>query len=724
MRYPAAILPAVGLVVAGVAAAIISLSLFICRRRRLRTDEGTGRSAPTSRRVPPPILGIAVSIFTCASEPINLTLDDPEQPLLGGEDLPALGSWNADCIPFLANESTGDEPPQSTSISIADQAPSSDFMPAAVLRGRNSPRAGQNAGADPPRRQPPPLDRIGMALLIDEARTLEKNSKAFDVPLLQRAAAKYQEAASNIESFVEQQERRSGCDESAMKDLLEKSSMYAKQGEELYAQASSLTSIPLEEDLDPEEFAGSRDSESGTLPPAGGEVQVTVKFRGAVPYSKTHVRQHDRQRVSCESLDDIPDLALEIDVPAWWSDSESLAHETPESVTLLDQDLVNNHEGKSECLDFAGYCQDEYDEYPSGLESISSDASFHYQEFFGGEPPQKKSKGETIEVDEPITGQLADCDSEPAAVMQDESDLESNTNGLSESAVLLAQESTRGKPRPLKSGWELDYDRKMEPTDDDVLCGRGGHANRHPGNVLLRKDALELLPAYISSSDKTQMSVELMESVTNKGHHFLGKGQDNMWYRVIDPRNKVRQIFTGLAKVPRNAAPSPNNSNQAKSEESEVASPRSVAVGCQDIDQILDHQAAEGLDDTILIDELPNCQPHAIDGTSRLVMDESCPIEYTDGDVLFGKGGKINKHPGNVRFRQKAEELSERYESCSKENKKVVALELVDSVTSEGNFFLAMGPGRQWYPVVNEAAPRTKASQLFREIREARRNNQ
>ena len=386
---------------------------------------------------------------------------------------------------------------------------------------------------------------------------------------------------------------------------------------------------------------------------------------------------------------------------------------------------MNNHEQTSECLDFAGYCQDEDGSENPTWNRYSDASSFHYREIFGGEPPRKKSKGETIEMDEPIAGQLADYDSEPAAVMQDESDLESNSNGLSESAVLLAQESTRGKPRPLKSGWELDYDRKMEPTDDDVLCGRGGHANTHPGNVLLRKDALELLSDYKSRSNegKYQMSVELMESVINKGHHFLGKGQDKMWYRVIDPRIKVRQIFTELANGPRNAAPSPNNSNQAKSEQSEVASPRSVAVGCQDIDPILYHQAAEGLDDTILIDELTNCQPPAIDGTRRLVIDESCPIEYTDGDVLFGKGGKINKHPGNVRFRQKAEELSERYESCSKENKKVVALELVDSVTSEGNFFLAMGPGGQWYPVVNEAAPRTKASQLFRDIRDEKKQN-
>jgi hypothetical protein len=70
----------------------------------------------------------------------------------------------------------------------------------------------------------------------------------------------------------------------------------------------------------------------------------------------------------------------------------------------------------------------------------------------------------------------------------------------------------------------------------------------------------------------------LMETVTEE-YHFLKKGQDGHWYRVLNPRKKASQVF-------RDAAPSPSSANQAKSEVREVASPRSVSVGWQDIDPI------------------------------------------------------------------------------------------------------------------------------------------
>jgi hypothetical protein len=35
-------------------------------------------------------------------------------------------------------------------------------------------------------------------------------------------------------------------------------------------------------------------------------------------------------------------------------------------------------------------------------------------------------------------------------------------------------------------------------------------------------------------------------------------------------------------------------------------------------------------------------------------VDFSTPIEPVEDDILFGRGGDINKHPGNVRFREKA----------------------------------------------------------------------
>ena len=98
------------------------------------------------------------------------------------------------------------------------------------------------------------------------------------------------------------------------------------------------------------------------------------------------------------------------------------------------------------------------------------------------------------------------------------------------------------------------------------------------------------------------------------------------------------------------------------------------------------------------------------------MIDLSCPIEYTDDDVLFGKGERIKNHPGNINFRQEAKKLLERYESFPDKNKKMVAYELVDSVTNQGNFYLHVGPGDMWYPVINDA-PREKASQLFRDAR-------
>ena len=42
----------------------------------------------------------------------------------------------------------------------------------------------------------------------------------------------------------------------------------------------------------------------------------------------------------------------------------------------------------------------------------------------------------------------------------------------------------------------------------------------------------------------------------------------------------------------------------------------------------------------------------------------STPIEPTKGDILFGRGGDVNKHPGNIRFREKARELAPSYEAC------------------------------------------------------------
>jgi len=75
----------------------------------------------------------------------------------------------------------------------------------------------------------------------------------------------------------------------------------------------------------------------------------------------------------------------------------------------------------------------------------------------------------------------------------------------------------------------------VEPADNDVLCGRGGFTNNHPGNVRFREKALEFRPWYEQSSkeEKQRIADLLVESVKSQGHRFLGRGGGGLWHEVV-----------------------------------------------------------------------------------------------------------------------------------------------------------------------------------------------
>ncbi|KAL3826420.1 hypothetical protein ACHAXA_011229 [Cyclostephanos tholiformis] len=106
----------------------------------------------------------------------------------------------------------------------------------------------------------------------------------------------------------------------------------------------------------------------------------------------------------------------------------------------------------------------------------------------------------------------------------------------------------------------------------------------------------------------------------------------------------------------------------------------------------------------------------------KRILDESRAIEPTDDDILLGRGGFTIVHPGNIRFREKALELSPWYESCSKEEKYHVSNVLINSIKGEGRRFLERGSNGLWYEVIGNGV-RKKASQLMREpyIKESKR---
>ena len=89
-------------------------------------------------------------------------------------------------------------------------------------------------------------------------------------------------------------------------------------------------------------------------------------------------------------------------------------------------------------------------------------------------------------------------------------------------------------------------------------------------------------------------------------------------------------------------------------------------------------------------------------------------VEPTDLDILGGRGGKSNHHPGNKRYRAEIENLKEWYIKIDdKDEKTDLSQCLVDFCQSYGARFLQFD-GKGWYIIENIEA-RRKASQALRE---------
>lgn len=91
-------------------------------------------------------------------------------------------------------------------------------------------------------------------------------------------------------------------------------------------------------------------------------------------------------------------------------------------------------------------------------------------------------------------------------------------------------------------------------------------------------------------------------------------------------------------------------------------------------------------------------------------------VKPLDRDVLLGRGGRSNHHPGNVAYRNQVGKLREWYRSSDKNLKTDLSQLLVDWVLHEqqGRFLKHDATTDQWYLITNIMA-RRKASQALRE---------
>ena len=85
-------------------------------------------------------------------------------------------------------------------------------------------------------------------------------------------------------------------------------------------------------------------------------------------------------------------------------------------------------------------------------------------------------------------------------------------------------------------------------------------------------------------------------------------------------------------------------------------------------------------------------------------------------DVLFGRGGRSNHHPGNKMYRELVMAKQKFYRSCDKNMKTIVAQSIVDAVGAEQHGrFLEKDPVTNRYYVVPSLTARRKVGQALRE---------
>lgn len=115
-------------------------------------------------------------------------------------------------------------------------------------------------------------------------------------------------------------------------------------------------------------------------------------------------------------------------------------------------------------------------------------------------------------------------------------------------------------------------------------------------------------------------------------------------------------------------------------------------------------------------------EPAAVTASVPAAQDTSAPsASYTHLDVLCGRGGVINRHYGNVVYRQVVEHNKEIYRNVPKRHRMLVSQSIVQTIMNRGGRFLSsqkssdpLGEAVDWFPIHFQRAV-AKTSQALRE---------
>jgi len=104
----------------------------------------------------------------------------------------------------------------------------------------------------------------------------------------------------------------------------------------------------------------------------------------------------------------------------------------------------------------------------------------------------------------------------------------------------------------------------------------------------------------------------------------------------------------------------------------------------------------------------------------KIIPEDKKYTEPTQKDVLMGRGGKSNHHPGNTRYREEVERLQEWYKKTDEKDEKTgISETLVFYVQSYGGNFLQQDEDG-WY-IIEDVVARHKVSQALREDKDPKK---
>jgi hypothetical protein len=286
---------------------------------------------------------------------------------------------------------------------------------------------------------------------------------------------------------------------------------------------------------------------------------------------------------------------------------------------------------------------------------------------------------------------------------------------------------------------------EIQVSQQDVLFGRGGQTNRHIGNLRYR-DIIALHRAdYVRASkiEKPNVARRIVKAIRtgkNPGR-FLRKGDDGKWQEVSDKeaawkasqalREKTRWSSMKQQKAAQEIAEGSEKANEYAEKVVEKAT-KSVEKTAKKR-KVREEQASSFSSQkkaAVAVEEptlntpteasqisIPDMSPARLPVPALHDTVKAGSIIPRDEDVLFGRGGKTNHHPGNKRLREIVLSYRSIYRQAKKVDKPKVAKLIVGALraaTPPSRFLRMNETTNQWEDVGDRRASE-KVSQTLRE---------